>query len=165
MQELKNLPNTVGQIIQNHYPIPNRKPRKRWVIAQSRHTNKQQETINSCTEIDYHRVIDAVKRLWLNPGEVIFERDYKYDKEAHFMDMHSFLTPTFYIRLSCSFNYDFEVEYAFFNCPYEAQVRTVLKSFPLDGRATEKELQSDFTTFYENVLKFQPSTFIHPFKR
>src|SRR5437879_5619481 len=134
MKELKIFAQTVGQIISEHYPIPQRLPGKRWKAAQNRGINKLQVTQNECVEHSFHEVLKAVKTLYMKPDEVYFEKDSKEDK-SDFLGMHSFITSSFYWRLDCAFYYDYEVEFAFHNCPYEAEIRRVLRAFPLERQA------------------------------
>lgn len=156
---------SAGEIIREHYPLTRKQyRRKRWAIAQTRGTHQYQAIRNSCTEAEYHRILNAVKTLYLKQGEVYFERNYKHEETENFLSMHSFISATCYLYLECDFCYDFQVEYAFDNCPFEAQIRTFLRIHPLDTRATEKELQPDFKSFFERVLKFQDPQFIHALK-
>ena len=66
-----------------------------------------------------------------------------------------------YLSLECDLCYDFHVEYAFGNCPFESEVRDMLKQHPLDNQAKERPRQPDFKTSYETVLKVQDKQFIH----
>jgi len=75
--------------------------------------------------------------------------------------MHSFIMPNFYWVLYCEFTYTYAVDFAFYNCPYEVEIRKMLRPFPLDRQAKEKELQPNFKTFYQNVLKIQDPAFLH----
>ena len=97
-------------------------------------------------------------------GEVYYEKDLKHDS-SQFLAMHSFITPCFYWSLDCAAYYDFEIEFAFHNCPFEAEIRRMLNAYPLDRKAKEKQLQPDFATFYNTALKVQPAEFIFCFKR
>jgi hypothetical protein len=154
MKELKNKP-----IIEAHYPIK-RLPTKRWVIAQSR-PNKLQVMQNDCIEAAYHRIINHVKKLYMKPGDTYYERDLKTDKAEGSLGMHSFMSSTFYWMLYCEFTYQFSVEFAFCNCPFETEVREMLKTYPLDRQATEKELQPNYKSFYEAVQRVQDAKYFH----
>jgi hypothetical protein len=146
-------------------PPPKRKLRgtKRWAIAQGRGTNPRQAMQNSNTENAVHRIIAAIKTRYLKTGDVYFERDYKQDKEESIFDMHCFMCSTFLIRLDCVLYYDFEVEFAFDNCPFEAEIRAMLNAGPLDTQAKEITLQPDFKAYYEHVLSYHRAEFIHTF--
>jgi hypothetical protein len=150
-------------IITTHYPINNRRANKRWAIAQRR-PEKQLRILNDNTEHAYHRIIMLVKQLHLKSDEVYFERDYKRDKEDGLFGMHSLITSTFYWRLDCSANYFYEVEFAFSNCYYEADIRHMLRAHPLDRQATERQLQPCFKSFYEQVQTVQEARFLHSLK-
>jgi hypothetical protein len=157
MAELKS-------IIETHFPMPKRQPGKRWKIAQTRGTDKQQAMRNDCIEASYHEVIKSIKQLYMQDGEVFFERDYKHDR-SDFLAMHCILTSSFYWRLDCALYYDFEIAFAFSNCPYEAEIRAMLRAFPLDRSTTERTLNPEFNTFYNTVLKVQSAEAIFCFKR
>ncbi|WP_295791978.1 hypothetical protein [Mucilaginibacter sp.] len=162
MKELKSF-QTVGTIINTHFPI-RRKHGKRWKWAQTRGSNPAQVRQNDCCEHSYHEVLNLVKTHHLKPGDVFYEKDSKHDT-SEFLAMHGFMTSTFFWRLDCAAYYDYEIEFAFNNCPFEAEIRRCLRAFPLDRQAKEIQLKPDFKTFYNNVLKVQPSEFIFSFKR
>lgn len=148
-------------IIEVHYPLPKRfQIMKRWIIAESRKNYEHQRGMNRCLEAAYHRIIVAVKQQFLKPGEVYYDRDYKHDKTENCFAMHSFISPSFYIYLECSFDYDYRVEYAFNTCSFEADIRTMLRPYPLDRQATEVQLKPDFKTFYDTVMRIQDRSFI-----
>lgn len=161
MREIKH----VGEIIQQHCPLPNQRGNKRWVLAQRKHCRGLHQTDNASVEASYHRVIDFIKTRHLKLGEVYFERDYKHDRTEGLAGMHCFLTPNFYWRLDCAFTYNYEVTYAFHNCAYEADVRQLLQAYPLDRTATEKALAPNFDSFYQTVMAIQEQQFIHFFTR
>ena len=158
MKELKANPDK--SIINTHFPIAKRLPTKRWIIAQAR-PEKHRVDQNNCTEAAYHRVIDAVKTLYLKPNEIYYDRDLKTDKTEGSLGMHSFITPTFYFTLFCEFTYTYAVEYAFYNCPFEAEIRKMMQAYPLDRQAKPRELHPDFTTYYQTVLRIQDTAFLH----
>jgi hypothetical protein len=149
-------------IIEAHYPLQKKHQfMKRWIVAERRKNWEHQTGMNRCTEAAYHRIIEAVKQRFLMPGELYYDRDYKQDKTENCCAMHSFITPTFYIYLECSFDYEYRVEYAFWNCPFEAEIRTMLRPYPLDRQAREVTLKPDFTAFFDTVLRIQDPRFIH----
>jgi len=158
---------SVGEIIKQHFPLTKKHHRrKRWITAQSRtiETYKYQRMQNKATEADYHKIIAAVKTLYLKPGEIYFERNYKNEETDNFLTMHCLMSATCYLYIECDFLYYFQVEYAFNNCPFELAIREMLKPHPFDTRATEKELQPDFKTSFERTLKIQEAHFIHTLK-
>jgi len=147
------------------YQAPKHKQsKKRWIVAQAR-PEKGRRMQNDCTEAAYHRIIEAVKKLYLKHGDIYYDRDLKTDKSQGFLSMHSFLCSNFYIYLQCDFTFDYTVEYAFNNCLFEAEIRKMLAVHPLNAQAKEVALKPDFTTYYQTVLKVQDQQFIHSFKR
>jgi hypothetical protein len=161
MREFKH----VGDIIQQHYPLKQTRGNKRWVTAHQRKNYDQMTTHNESIEAAYHRIINAVKSLYMLPGEVCFERDYKHDRLEGLYGMHALITPNFYWRLDCAFTYNYEISYAFHNCTYEAEIRKFMRAYPLDRASTQKQLAPDFNTFYNSVLAVQEPAFIHFFTR
>lgn len=144
-------------------PTKEHRGMKRWVIAQGRGTRPQQALQNSNTEHAYHRIIAAIKEQYLKPGDVYFERNYKQDKTESLFDMHSFMCNSVLLRLDCMLYYDYEVEFAFYNCPFEESIRAMLKVGPLDTQAKEITLQPNFQLYYEHVLRYHRPEFIHTF--
>ena len=161
MKEFK----TVGDIIQQHYPLPQQRGTKRWVTSEQRKNYDQQTHHNEPIEAAYHRIVNLVKTLYMQPGEVYFERDFKYDQSFGLFGIHSFITPHFYWRLDCEFTYNYQVTFAFNNCSYEAEIRKLMLAYPLDRTTKEKHLHPDFNVFYNSILALQEPHFIHSFKR
>lgn len=158
MKEVKDLKKS--PIIATHYPLSKRSdPRLPWVVAQERPAQQLQQGANSSTEFEYLRIVEFVKQR-LEPGTSYFYRDFRYDKEEHLAAMYSFLCPSFYICLDCSFDYEYVVDYSFFNCPFEMEIREMLKPFPMDRRATERKFEQSFTAFYNGVMILQDSKYI-----
>lgn len=163
MKELK-IHLTAGDIIRLHYPIPRRKNTKRWKIAQTRGVHPAQVGRNECVEASYHEVLTALKSHYLTPGEIYYERDLKHVQDD-WLGMHSFVSEHFYWQLYCAAYYDYEIEFAFNDCPYESEIRKMFRAYPLDRQAKEIQLQPDYATFYRRVLSIQPAEFIFSFKR
>jgi hypothetical protein len=161
MKELKH----VGNIIQQHYPLPNSRGTKRWILAQRQQCRILHETDNASIESSYHQLLNAVKSHHLKLGEVYFERDYKHDRSEGLTGMHCFITENFYWRLDCAFTYNCEISFAFSDCSYETEIRSFMQAYPLDRVTTEKQLAPDFETFYNTVLAVQDPAFIHSFTR
>jgi hypothetical protein len=161
MKELKH----VGGILQQHYPLPDSRGTKRWILAQRQQCRVLHETDNYSIEASYHRLLNAVKTRHLKLGEVYFERDYKHDRSEGLTGMHCLITQNFYWRLDCAFTYNYEISFAFDNCRYEAEIRKLMQAYPLDRTATEKQSAPDFNTFYNSVLAVQDPAFIHSFTR
>lgn len=162
MKELKEIQHA-GPILETHFPI--RRPRgKRWKTAQNRGSNPAQVRQNECVEVAYHEVLKLVKTHYMQPGEVYFEKDLKHDM-SQFLAMHSFITPSFYWRLDCAAYYDYEIEFAFGDCPFETEVRKLFRAFPLDRQAKQIELKPNFEMFYRLAIEMMDPKFIFYFKR
>jgi len=158
MKELKDTPEK--PIIQTHYPLLWRSQfQKPWIVAQSRKNFQGQMATNRSTEDAYMRIVQAAKQ-YLKSGDRYFERDYRRDKTENCCAMHSFMMPSFYIYLECNVDYNYRVEYAFLNCPFEVEIRAMLQPFPLDRQASEVSLKPDFESFYHGVLSIQKAMFI-----
>jgi len=131
---------------------------KRWAYAKTK-LGQRESLQNSNIEAVYHQVINAVKTLYMRRGGDYFERDYKTDKSHGILCMHSFITSNFYWILDCELGFQYKVTFAFDKCPFEAEVRKLLRAYPLSESATEVILQPDLATFYKNVLAYQDRRF------
>lgn len=138
--------------------------RKTWTRSVTVTSWKTLKAENAIVEAGYHRIIAHVKKHHQTSDEQYFERDYKHDPNEGILAMHTFLTATFYIFLECQLTLAFNVEYAFLNCPYEAEVRKLLQVFPLDTKSKQVAVLPDFITFYERTLAIQEPQFIHSLK-
>lgn len=133
---------------------------KRWATAVRRNCNREQEMRNFWYECTFHDIIKAVKQRYMKPGEVYFERDYKYDNEDS-ISMHSFIVHSLSLQLGCLPSYDYAIDYAFYNCPFEAEIREMLR--PIYVYGNEILPRPDFPTYYKAVLNYQPAEFILTF--
>lgn len=158
MRELNPTPAT--PILETHYPIQQRGT-KRWIAAQTKGPFKQQLMHNNNVEAAYHRVIAIAKTAISGLSITYYEKDMKKDKSEGLYGMHSFITSNFYWWLECDLCCHYQIRYAFNNCPYEVEIRKLMRAYPLDRVTTPKQFQFDFTTFYENVLRIQDNQFIH----
>lgn len=156
MKELKT-----NQIINTHYPVKPVRSYKRWAIAKSKTYNKPLMMQNSCVEAAYIRIVKAVKNTFMAAGTTYYEKDSRTDKSDGLMAMHSFITPDFYFHLQCNFEYHYEVEYSFGDCSYEGIIREMLKAYPLDRQAIEKQFKPDYDTFYKSVMLMLDPQYIH----
>lgn len=135
-----------------------------WIVASSRTDKKYQRMQNDSVERDYHRVIEKVKQLILNHGgDNVFERDYKIGT-ASYTGIHSFITSSFSWHLECHLNYNYVVYYHFNNCPYEAEVRQMMKPYPLDRTTQERHYIQGYPTFYKRVLELQDPIHVYDLK-
>lgn len=133
------------------------KEAKRWLVARSRTENKLRTWKNDSVAFAYHAVIVKSKELIMRSGgDTVFERDLK-EEPTEYTGMHTFLTSSFYWRLDCELNYNYEVYYAFHDCPYEHIIRMFMKAYPLDRTTHEQVLQHGFEAFRKGVFSVQPS--------
>ena len=127
----------------------------RWIATKSRTDKQADKDRNFCVEAAYHRVIATVKELILQyDSDTIYEQDHKHNPESY-TGMHSFVTSTFYWRLDCELNYNYEVYFAFHNCPYEAPIRKLMEAYPLDRTTHQFKPQIGYVAFYSKVLEVQ----------
>jgi len=142
-------------------PIPrNLRMQKRWSIAVNRTNFPIQRVRNLNREGCYRSILLEVKKLFANTKHPMFERDFKNDNTESALAMHAYLTNSFYFNLECSFMYNYQIQYAFNDCPYEAEIRALIARTSEDSRPTEVKLKPDFATFYLNVLKVQDAKYI-----
>ncbi|RVU01276.1 hypothetical protein EOD41_04730 [Mucilaginibacter limnophilus] len=158
--------NSPTEGISEAMPIPQERKRKpyreqpRWRVAQLRTDHKLQKMQNECVEAAYHRVLQTVKQLIMkHGGDIIYERNHKFNPESY-TGMHSFTSSTFYWRLDCELNYNYEVYFAFHNCPFEETVRVMMLPFPLDRTTHEHQFPQGYDIFYQTVLEVQDPIFI-----
>jgi len=135
---------------------------KRWILAEGRKNSwKMQCMQNSSVEYNFHCLITTIKTQFLKPGETYFERDYKHDRTESLYSMHGFMCSSVKLRLDCPLHYTYEVDYAIYNCPFEAELRALLKIGLLGQQAKEITLQPDFPAYYQHYLNYQSAEFIH----
>ncbi|MGY3215301.1 hypothetical protein [Mucilaginibacter sp. HD30] len=154
-----------GAILDPQPPKPRRyREQPRWLVTKSRTDQKYQKMQNESVEAVYHRIITLAKQLiLLHGGDTIYEQDHKSNPDSY-TGMHSFVTSTFYWRLDCELNYNYEVYYAFHNCPYEQQVRELMHPFPLYCTTHEFKPKQGYEAFYTTVLEVQNAIHITTLK-
>jgi len=156
--------NTVGKIIQKHYPLIKRTQQPQLKSTLDGRTDKSKALQNSCIEVAYHRMVTIVKTLYLKPEETYFERSYKREESQNFLVMHQLMTSDCYLSLECDFDYDLQVEYAFDNCPFETQIENLLASMLVGRPAKPQEFLPSFKFYYSRMLKIHDSRFVHTLK-
>lgn len=140
-------------IINAHYPTK-RRTKKYWTYAESKSQYRQKRTQNQSTETAYHNVIDYVLKNHIKQAEIFFNLDHKTGNDG-VMGMHSLVTSSFYWRLDCTVFCDYEITYAFNNCPYEAAIRELMRAYSLDRVTTAKEMQPNYDAFFKAVIEYQ----------
>ncbi|RZK26663.1 MAG: hypothetical protein EOO43_02130 [Flavobacterium sp.] len=148
-------------------PIPQLKGTKKWLTAITvSRGNEQLKIQNRLVDTDYHRVITAVKNLYMQAGmEVtVFERDYRFDTTECLVTMHSFITPHFYWHLECEYTYNYKVDYDYKDFPFENEFKGLLRAYPLDRTAHHKPKQPSFVAFYKRVLQVQDAKYQYTLK-
>jgi hypothetical protein len=166
MKELSHDFQDISEAATNPPPsrTPVRRETPRWRVAKGRKDNKIQTAQNGSVEFDYHAVITKLKELIPQfGGDTIFERDYKYDPTSY-TGMHTFITSTFFWRLDCELIYNYEVYFAFYNCPYESIIRQLFTSYPLDRTTHEQTFPQGYKAFYKGVLAIQDPIYITSLK-
>jgi hypothetical protein len=133
---------------------------KRWKkVSKLSHPNNLKQIID--TRIgQYECVLSKVKELYANSGETCYERDFKHDNENPFT-IYSFLTPTFWWNIECDFVYNINIEYQFYNCPFEQEIRELFRHFNISLYVTEVQKKPSLTAFHKAVLAYQKPQFIH----
>jgi hypothetical protein len=109
---------------------------KRWKsVTKHSHPNQMKAFID--TKISqYELVLGKVKELYHSSGELCYERDFKHDNENPFT-IYSFLTSTFYWNIECDFVYNINIEYQFYNFPFEQEIRELFLHFNISLYVTE----------------------------
>jgi hypothetical protein len=144
-------------------PSVNRIP-KRWITAKGMYKDSLMQKLNECIESRYHRILNEVKKLLADEATIVFERDYRSDNTESSFALHAFLSNSFYFYIECNYVFQYQVEYAFNNCKYEAEIRKLLDNYTFTDRATEINLSPTYDDFYRNVLAYQSKSFIYVLK-
>lgn len=163
MAELKIEPEQINLPEPTPKPKYRCKEQKRWVIAEARKDRKYQKYENEATELQYHAVIAAViEVLPQYGGDTVISNNHKQSED--FTAMHGFCTSTFYWRLDCLLNYNYEIFYDFNNCPYEPMVREMMKQYPLHKVCNHHPSSGLFKRPYSEILAFQPPSNLQTIK-
>ncbi|MBS7565776.1 hypothetical protein KHS38_15310 [Mucilaginibacter sp. Bleaf8] len=135
---------------------------KYWVTAKTKTWNKAQQQQNHIMEVDYQIVLKKAKQLLAPDKPLFFERNFKqHGTIQELAAMHAFLSPCFYFRLDCDGAYNYQIEYAFYQCKHEKAIKVRLQCFAGNLQVTEVALQPDFATFYKNVQHYQGNKFFY----
>lgn len=126
-----------------------------WRLAKKQTHNKAQQQRNFTMDTNFPFLVEKVKKLLTTYQPLVFERNFKREPSGSLASIHAFVAPTVYLNLDCNCAYDYEMKYAFGNCPQEAEIRALMRSYRLDDKAKEIALQPDFNTFYKDVQAFQ----------
>jgi hypothetical protein len=110
--------------------------------------------------MQYHRILKVVKEKYLEPGTVYFERDYKDDTTDPFR-LHGFICSSFYLMLECDFTFVMQMEYDFYNCPFEAEALNLLRLATGLNRSFHTPKQPILPEYLKAVIAYQDSQFIH----
>lgn len=143
---------------------PEERLAKRWYIASTMRNQTTMKHRNGTVEWYYETILKiAKKRCAELPDEysrTVFERDYRYDDSAGCMAMHSFITPHFYWQLECDFAYFYQLEYNFYNCPFEEDVRRIFNGMR-SVTPQQRHLKPDGDAYFRRVLAVQDKQYIH----
>uniref|UniRef100_UPI003BF8E4BC hypothetical protein n=1 Tax=Rubrolithibacter danxiaensis TaxID=3390805 RepID=UPI003BF8E4BC len=71
-----------------------------------------------------------------------------------------FVSPCFYFRLSCDFLLYYQIEYAFYNCPFEDEIMEVMNQVPIWENMKERTFKNGYPDFYSNVINLNDEKFI-----
>jgi hypothetical protein len=140
-------------------PVKDRIPKK-WLEAKRKYSHTQQHRDNLLAEHCFMQLLNQAKKLLANEHKTAFNRDYRGCNATDAFGMQVFICSSVYLYLECSYDFVYRVEYAFYHCQYEAEIRKLLNGYLLKGRAKEVQLKPDFNTFYNNVLAVQDSKHI-----
>lgn len=132
---------------------------KRWKVAEGR--SVALDRVNGAVSGFYRDILSKVKQLLAQQPQTVFERDLRHDNTDDAFTMHAFISNSIYICLECAYNYEYNIEYAFNNCPFEAHVREWLSVYPVADRSREIALQPDFSIFFKGVQAYQPKKFTY----
>jgi len=142
-------------------PIPiNERLPKRWVLAKRKYGHTQNQRDNETVERTFMNLVYQAKNLLKHQHQTAFSRDFRGHNETDAFVMEVFICASVYLYLECSLDYCYRIQYQFYNCHYEAEIRKLLDGYVLRNRAKEVELQPSFPQFYSKVLEVQDSKHI-----
>ncbi|HEY0770285.1 MAG TPA: hypothetical protein VGD31_08110 [Sphingobacteriaceae bacterium] len=144
-------------------PDKNLQPlRKRWLVGKKDH-----KVENQLVEHCYNDVLNEAKALFTalpdESSKTVFEKNYRYDNSENSFAMHSFITSSFYWYLECHFAYYYHVEFDFYNCPFEEQLRTSFerKFAYTNNRCSQRHLEPNCEEYWKRVLEIQDKKYMH----
>lgn len=156
MELLKHPETTEPTVIAKaHYRIS-----KRWKQVKPGTPHKHLIVLNETIAMQYHRILKTVKEKYLEPGTAYFERDYKDDITDPFR-LHGFISSNFYFMLECDFTFVMKMEYDFYNCPFEAEILSLLRFATGLNRAFHTPKQPIIPEYLKATTAYQDSQFIH----
>lgn len=156
MKELKPL---VGPAADHKPNIRIRKISKRWKSSLTV-SNGRDKNINFMVELYYKQLLEFAKSVISTLPDTysrtVFEKDYREDNTENCFTMHSFITPNFYLYLECDFAYCYRVEYDFYNCPFEDQIRAKFETMATMMKySKQRHLQPNCDEYLKSVFKVQ----------
>lgn len=133
---------------------------KRWrKVTDLSHPNKLKAQ-NTTIEIQYYNTLKKIKRDYLQPGTLFFERDYRDDNSDPFI-LHSFICDQLSFVLTCDFQCVMQIEYDFAGFePIEDVLWRVGYAREL-GLLIYKARLPSLAEFFKGVQSYQGSQFIH----
>jgi hypothetical protein len=139
---------------------PNHRISKRWRrVSDLSHPNKLRAQ-NNTIEIQYYNTLKKIKRDYLQPGTLYFERDYRDDSTDPFL-LHSFICDQLSFVLTCDFHCVMQIEYDFAGFePIEDVLWRVGYAKEL-GLLIYKPRLPNLADFFKSVTTYQGPQFVH----
>lgn len=137
---------------------------KTWVTGRGNSKFDQERPTNNIVQATYMSILAKVKTMHSPSSYPVFERDYRHDNTDSAIMMLAFMSDGFYWVLECDVHGKYNVQYAFHNCSFEKEVRELIQVYPFEARCTELDLQPDFASFFQNVLRFQDKQYLTTLK-
>ena len=132
---------------------------KRWKAAQNV-SNGRNKNINFMVELYYKQLLEFAKDLLSTLPDAysrsVFEKDSREDNSENCFTMHSFISPSFCWLLECDLSYAYRVEYDFYNCPFEYQIRAMIERLePYNKYFGHWPLKPNCEEYLERVFEVQ----------
>jgi len=141
---------------------PQQPVRKKYRLA--RRALPLQRALNEGMEYMYHDLLKRIKEMYSKlPNEsdrLVVEINCKkdpFDPDG----LWTFITPHLYFHVRCNYIEKYEVDYQFYNCPFEAEIRAWFKRVLHPMYTNEINQKQDFPAFYKAVLAYQPKERIY----
>lgn len=133
--------------------------KKRWIqatLSKYAHLKPQNELMNTV----FMSLIRKVKTLYNGLNELAYERDSRHDSTRNCSTMHCFITQALYLELTCDFvEHKCYVHFDFERCPFEQQIRELLKAYPIIMACKHEPRKGGVTAYFARVKAYQPNQF------
>jgi hypothetical protein len=142
-------------------PSPYKRVGKNYIKAEKFASPSQKRT-NEAVEGSYHALIDHVKKLYAalpNESDRVIVEMNRSEEPLNPISIYCFLTRHFYFYLECDITFHYRIEYQMQDCPFEKEILQGLQETIMRSHSTEVMKMSNYSEFFNEVLRVQPNKF------